>query len=78
MNTEIIDLKTIRRDLPHGAIAQIAEIAGVTNVTVSRAFSGDRRSPKLPDIKLAAAEFISAYKAKSLAGNEALKAAISL
>jgi len=71
MTKESIDLTAIRELLPHGAIVQIAKKAGVLAPTVSRAMYGDKRSPKLPDIIKATAEYLAEYKAKE---NEAVQA----
>lgn len=77
MNKNTIDLTTIRKDLPHGAINEIAKKAGVTNITVSRAFSGDTRSPKLPEVQKAVAEFITEWKKKKKEAERALQTALN-
>lgn len=66
------DLTGIKEQLPHGAIAQIARTAGVLAPTVSRALNGDKRSPKLPDIIKATADFLTEYRAKEKAAATAL------
>jgi len=57
-----IDLKSIRKQLPHGAISEIAKRTGVLPPTVSRALAGDQRSPKLPMILKVTAEYLAEYK----------------
>ncbi|WP_159517717.1 helix-turn-helix domain-containing protein [Sunxiuqinia indica] len=64
MLENVRDLKAIRKQLPHGAIVQIAERAGVLAPTVSRALMGDTRSPKLPEIIKATAEVLKEFKHK--------------
>lgn len=68
----IIDLKEVRKQLKHGSVVLIAQKAGVNVGTVSRALSGDKRSPKLPDILKATAEILAEYKAKELEAMEAI------
>ena len=70
--TEKQQLISIRGQLPHGAIAEIARRAGVLIPTASRALSGDTRSPKLPEITKAAAEYLTEYKAKQREATRAL------
>ena len=77
MTKESIDLKAIRELLPHGAIVQIAKKAGVLAPTVSRALHGDKRSPKLPDIIKATAEYLAEYKAKEREALEAISEAMN-
>jgi len=64
-------LTAIRKMLPHGAIIKIATRAGVLAPTVSRALKGDTRSPKLPEIIKATAEYLTEFKEKE---NEAIQA----
>ena len=66
------DLTMIRAKLPHGAINEIAKRAGVLAPTVSRALNGDTRSPKLPEIIKAIAEYLKEYKAKQTEAVNAL------
>lgn len=74
---ESVDLTEVRKQLPHGAIVEIAKRAGVLTPTVSRALYGDKRSPKLPEIIKAVAEFLAEYKAREQAAikafNEVMK-----
>lgn len=71
-----VELSALRKMLPHGAINEIAEKAGVKAPTVSRAFKGDKRSPKLPDIVKATAEYFTEYRAKQEEANRAIKKAV--
>lgn len=73
MTIESIDLTAIRELLPHGAIVQIAKKAGVLAPTVSRAMYGDKRSPKLPEIIKATAEYLEEYNAKKREAQKAME-----
>lgn len=73
---EQIELKSIRKLLPHGTVLKIAEKAGVTAGTVSRALHGDKRSPKLPEIIKATAGFLAEHKARELEAMQALNQAL--
>lgn len=72
------DLTSVRNELPHGAIVEIANRAGVLPPTVSRALMGDTRSPKLPEITKATAEFLKEYRERKNAATKALTEALSL
>ena len=72
-----IDLTALRAQLPHGAIVDIAKRAKVNPPTVSRAMHGDKRSPKLPDIIKATADYLEEYKTKEKEAAQALKKAIA-
>ena len=72
-----IDLIAVRKLLPHGAIKVIAKKAGVLAPTVSRALNGDKRSPKLPDIIKATAEYYTDYVARKNEALEALNKAVN-
>lgn len=72
------DLTGIRNELPHGAVVEIAKRAGVLAPTVSRALMGDTRSPKLPEIIKATAEFLKEYRERKNAATKALTEALSL
>jgi hypothetical protein len=71
MNAEN-DLTSIRKQLPHGAVIEIAKRAGVLAPTVSRALMGDKRSPKLPEITIEAAKYLSEFKARETEAAKAL------
>jgi Transcriptional regulators len=71
--SENIDMEAIREQLPHGAIVQIAKKAGVLTSTASRALHGDKRSPKLPEIIKATAEYLEAYNAKKREAQKAME-----
>lgn len=72
-----VDLKEIRKQLPHGSVKIIAEKVGVNIGTVSRALSGDKRSPKLPEIIKATAEYLAEFKAKENAAFDALNKVVN-
>lgn len=61
---ERINLKAIRKELPHGSILAISKKAEVRTSTVSRALNGDKRSPKLPEIIKATVEVYKDYRNK--------------
>ena len=71
------NLTSIKAMLPYGAIVDIAKRAGVLAPTVSRALKGDSRSPKLPEIIKATAEYLREYKAKENEANQALNEALN-
>lgn len=77
MNIKNFATSGVRDQLPHGAIVQIAKRAGVLTQTVSRALKGDTRSPKLPEIIKATAEYLKEYKAKENEANQALDEALN-
>ncbi len=77
MMTHNVDLKAVKEMLPHGAINIIAKKAGVLAPTVTRAMNGDTRSPKLPDIINAVAEYLAEYKAKEQAAIQSLNKVLS-
>jgi len=70
-------LTSIKGQLPHKAIVDIARRAGVLAPTVSRALKGDTRSPKLPEITKATAEYLKEYKARENEANKALDEALN-
>jgi predicted transcriptional regulator len=73
-----MELKEIRKQLPHGAIREISKRAKVTEGLVSRIYNGQlKNSPKEPKIKKATAEYLAEYKTKEREANEALKAALN-
>ena len=78
MNDGNIDLEEIRKQLPHGAIVEIAKKAGVLPQTVSRALRGDKRSPKLPDIIKATAGYLAEKKTKEKEALEAMNQAMEI
>jgi DNA-binding LacI/PurR family transcriptional regulator len=78
MSTAKCELSGIRNELPHGAIIEIAKRAGVLAPTVSRALMGDNRSPKLPEITKATAEFLKEYREKQNEATKALTEALSI
>lgn len=72
-----MEMQEVKKQLPFGAINEIAKRAGVLAPTVSRALNGDTRSPKLPEIMTAIAEYLTEYKAKKQEAQKALKNALN-
>jgi hypothetical protein len=66
-----MDLKEIRKQLPHGAINGIATRVKMSTSMVCLVLKGKKESPKKSEILLAAAEYLTEYKAKE---REAMKA----
>ena len=59
-----MDLQDIRKQLPSGAIKDIAERAGVSTSTVCAVMKGKRETPKKPKILQTAADYLAEYKEK--------------
>ncbi len=77
MNQQI-DLKEVKKQLPHGAIKAIADKTGIYQPAISNVFNGIGKPPKrLPEILEAAAEIIAANKAKERKALEAIQSAMS-
>lgn len=70
-------LAGIKEQLPHGAVVEIAKRAGVLAPTMSRALMGDIRSPKLPEMMKATAEYLTEYKIKTKEAAKLLNEAIN-
>lgn len=66
-----MNLSEIKKQLPHGAIKEIAQRSGLSTTTVSQIFNGIIESPKLSEVLKATAEYLKEYKAKE---NEAVNA----
>lgn len=58
------DIKTIKKELPHGSIGIISERSGFSRNMISKIINGDTKSPQYPEIIKAIAEYLSEYKAK--------------
>jgi len=71
------DLTSIKKQLPRGAIAEIARRAKVLPPTVYRALTGDKRSSKLPDIIIAAVNYLDEYRAKEKEADKVLNRVLS-
>jgi len=66
------DLTALRNQLPHGAIKIISDRSGISYYSVLRVLNGDTRSPQLPEVIKAAADYLKEYKAKQQEANKAL------
>ena len=66
-----MDLKEIRKQLPCGAINEIARRTSVSTSTVCVVLKGKRETPQKPKILQAAAAYLIEYKTKE---REAMKA----
>lgn len=66
-----MDLQEIRKQLPSGAIKEIAKRTNTSTTTACVVLKGKRESPKKPEILQAAAEYLAEHKAKE---REAMKA----
>ncbi len=75
---ETPELKTIKKQLPQGAMTEIGKRVGLSRFVVSNFFRGDYHTHKDIEILEVAAEIIAARKKKKnevmAALNEALKA----
>ncbi|MDD4385844.1 MAG: hypothetical protein PHD06_11775 [Bacteroidales bacterium] len=74
-----INLKEVRKHLPHGAIKEIAKRTGYSRPVVSNLFrdKGMNKPKAAAEMLKAAAEIITAHKAKEREAVEALNAAMS-
>jgi predicted transcriptional regulator len=73
-----MELQEIKKQLPHGAIREIAKRAKVTEGLISRVFNGKiEKSPHEPEILKVTAEYLTEYKAKEKEAIAAIQAAIA-
>ena len=71
-----MNVNTIRKQLPSGAIKEIAQRTGLSTTTVSHVFRGKARSPQQAAIFNAAAEFVKEYRAKEAEAMRAITEAL--
>ena len=71
------DLTALRSQLPHGAIKIISDRSGISYYSVLRVLNGDTRSPQLPEVIKAAADYLKEYKAKQQEANKAMNEAVN-
>jgi len=71
-----IELQEIRKELPPGAMIEIAEKANVSKSTVSRFLAG-KITGFNPKILNAIAEYLTEYKAKEREAMRAIKAVLN-
>lgn len=67
------EIKKIRKQLPTGAIKEIAKRTGLSTTLISLTMQGKSRPQKLPEILRATAEFLSEYKARELEAMQAIQ-----
>ncbi len=73
-----MDLQEIKKQLPSGAIIEIAKRANTAPSTVCQAFKGKVNSAKKIVIMNATAEYLSEFKAQEREAMEALQNAMSV
>jgi DNA-binding LacI/PurR family transcriptional regulator len=73
-----MNFQEIKKQLPHGAIKNIAQRSGLSTTTISHIFNGVIESPKQADVLQATAEFMKEYREKKNAATKALTEALSL
>lgn len=66
----------IKKELPHGAVKEIAEKTGLSTSTVCQILKGGK-SPKTATVLAATAEYLNEYKAKELEARQALRNALN-
>jgi hypothetical protein len=71
-----MDLKDLKKQLPSGAIKEIANRANTSKSTVCIVLGGKSESPKKTEILNKTAEYLTEYKAKEREAKEALIKAI--
>jgi len=76
LNIKIMDLKELKRQLPSGAIKEIAKITNTSKSTVCIVLGGKSESPKKPEILKATADYLKEYKEKERKAKEALQKAL--
>jgi predicted transcriptional regulator len=73
-----MELSEIKKQLPHGAIREIAKRLNVTEGLISRIYSGKiENSPKTPEVIKATAEYLKEYKAREIEAKEAITEALN-
>jgi len=70
-------LQEIRKQLPSGAISEIAKRAKISVTTVTLIFQDRTNSLKKQEVLQIAADFLTEHKAKERAAKEALQKALS-
>jgi transcriptional regulator with XRE-family HTH domain len=72
-----MNVQMIRKELPTGAISEIAQRTGISTATVSLVFRGLSKTPKRATIIKAAAEYITECKAKEAEAMRAITEALN-
>jgi transcriptional regulator with XRE-family HTH domain len=77
-NSKIMTDKKLRKalkNLPSGAVSNIATRVNLSKTTISNVLNGRSNSPRKPEILQAAAEYLTEYKAKEREAMQALQEA---
>ena len=72
-----MELSEIRKNLPSGAIKEIAKRANTSHTTVSLLFKGKTNSLRKQEILQITADFIKEYKTREREAKEAIKEALN-
>ncbi|MDR0420424.1 MAG: hypothetical protein LBH30_03110 [Prevotellaceae bacterium] len=67
-----MDLKELKKQLPSGAIKEIAKRANTSKSTICIVLGGKSDSPKKPEILKATAQYLKEYKTRERKAKEAL------
>lgn len=73
-----MELQELKKELPTGAIKEIARRSGFSTATISQAFNGKIKTSKRPEIMKATAEYLTEYRSKEREAMQALKQALKL
>ena len=68
----IIEIAAIKKELPHGAIKDIAKRTGLSTTTISQIFNGLIKSPKQSEVLKVTAEYLAEFKARELEAMQAI------
>jgi len=71
-----MELKEMRKQLPSGAIKEIAKRTNLSTSVVCIVLREKKKSPRKAEILQATAEYLTEYKAKEREASEALRMAI--
>lgn len=71
-----MNLQEIKKQLPAGAVKEIARRANVNPSTVSNAFNNKLNSPKLSTILQVTADYLTEYRTKEMEAMDALQKAL--
>lgn len=71
-----MELQELKKELPNGAIKEIARRAGLSTTTISQALKGKIKTSKSPEIMKATAEYLTEYRTREREAMQALKRAL--
>lgn len=74
---KVIDIKRLKKELPHGSIGIISERSGIGRQTISRVMKGETRCKQYTEAIKAIAEFAAEFKAKEAEAMQELSQAVS-